>query len=358
MPNHQQKFNLVIVFAVIIMTVSAIVVGRTWAQNSVKTIAASPAQCHLFPGGIQDTETKAIAVVGLAPVELECRSTPNSVPAQSPGMKSWIATRKMKVQGTSYLLLTDLANLHSEIDREDCFRCQPVKKDRLIESVQRISSPPQKPEEKSKQEFFADAGLRKSEIAIKGSIITSDLCPSQKPLDRSFYTDLEKLETPVPIAISVAGTWLNAHEDDFLWLKSQVASGRLDVTWVNHSYRHPFDPDAEDEDTFLRTPGVQMDREILRTETLLISRGVTPSVYFRFPGLISDSKLLQGLISFNLINLGTNAWLAKGQNPQNGSVVLVHANGNEPEGIDRFRKLVVSKKLPLPLLPLSSAVSP
>jgi len=34
-----------------------------------------------------------------------------------------------------------------------------------------------------------------------------------------------------------------------------------------------------------------------------------------------------------LIPIGSAAWLAKGETPRAGSLILVHANGNEPEGI-------------------------
>jgi hypothetical protein len=38
--------------------------------------------------------------------------------------------------------------------------------------------------------------------------------------------------------------------------------------------------------------------------------------------------------------LVTDAWLAKGQEPGNGSIVLIHANGNEPVGIKDFIELL------------------
>ena len=39
---------------------------------------------------------------------------------------------------------------------------------------------------------------------------------------------------------------------------------------------------------------------------------------------------------FFLIPLGANAWIAKSQKPQNGSIILVHGNKNEPQGIKMF----------------------
>jgi hypothetical protein len=37
--------------------------------------------------------------------------------------------------------------------------------------------------------------------------------------------------------------------------------------------------------------------------------------------------------------VGSDAWLGKNQWPSEGSIVLVHANGNEPYGIARFMRL-------------------
>ena len=76
--------------------------------------------------------------------------------------------------------------------------------------------------------------------------------------------------------------------------------------------------------------------EVLSPERLLLERDITPSPFFRFPGLVSDRRLIESLRDLYLIPVGSNAWLAKGESPQAGSVILVHANGNEPEGIRRL----------------------
>jgi hypothetical protein len=41
-----------------------------------------------------------------------------------------------------------------------------------------------------------------------------------------------------------------------------------------------------------------------------------------------------------LIPVGSDAWLGLNQWPKEGSIVLVHANGNEPIGIHRFLELM------------------
>ena len=75
----------------------------------------------------------------------------------------------------------------------------------------------------------------------------------------------------------------------------------------------------------------------------MLKNGLLPSAFFRFPGLVSDQQLVYKITDLGLIPIGTDAWLAKGQQPQAGSIVLIHGNGNEPVGVDDFIKLLRSK---------------
>ena len=45
---------------------------------------------------------------------------------------------------------------------------------------------------------------------------------------------------------------------------------------------------------------------------------------------------MQAVRRFHLVTLGADAWLAIGQKPGPGSIVLVHPNGNEPAGLKAF----------------------
>ncbi len=92
---------------------------------------------------------------------------------------------------------------------------------------------------------------------------------------------------------------------------------------------------------------INLDTEILLTEQYLLEHDQTPSVFFRFPGLISNSMLLDQIKKYGLIPLGADAWLAKDEEVHPGSIVLVHGNGNEHSGI----------KLVMPLVPKLNWVS-
>jgi peptidoglycan/xylan/chitin deacetylase (PgdA/CDA1 family) len=174
--------------------------------------------------------------------------------------------------------------------------------------------------------------------------LTADLCPSKHSLDRVFFTEvikrLGKEESPVPLAIAITGIWMEEHPDDFSWLLDLVKSGSISVTWINHSYHHRTGRDTDLSRDFLLSEGTDIDHEILMTEKKLIENGALPSVFFRFPGLVSNDSLVKKVVSFGLIPIGSDAWLAKNQWPTDGSIVLVHANGNEPVGIQRFFKLL------------------
>jgi hypothetical protein len=50
------------------------------------------------------------------------------------------------------------------------------------------------------------------------------------------------------------------------------------------------------------------------------------------------------VLAYGLIPVGSDAWLAKKQKPESGSIVLIHGNGNEPLGITKFLALVEQER--------------
>jgi hypothetical protein len=189
-----------------------------------------------------------------------------------------------------------------------------------------------------------DAGLVHGYPLQKGIDLTADLCPSNRPLARDFFTGLIEQflprEKPVPIAIAVTGNWMYEHQDDLQWLIGLEKKGDLDITWINHSYNHRSYDSVPVKQNFLLNKATNLDLEVLKTERKMIEYGITPSVFFRFPGLVSDSLVFAKITAYGLIPVGSDAWLAKNQKPHDGSIVLVHANGNEPYGIKRFLRLI------------------
>lgn len=193
-----------------------------------------------------------------------------------------------------------------------------------------------------------DAGIIHGFQKEKGITLTIDLCPSHKALDRTIFTSLisefQKTERPVPMAISITGRWMLTHLNDLNWLKELEKSKDIEVTWINHSYNHHVSAKAPLKTNFLLEPGTDLNFEILGTELAMLQHGMLPSVFFRFPGLVSDTEVVKRVLACGIIPVGSDAWLAKGQSANSGSIVLIHGNGNEPLGVADFIKLLKNKQ--------------
>ena len=324
------------------------------------------AKCLLFPDGIQELAPKTLRVLGLRPVLMHCE--PNGT-ARAPASlaaalqtvlavpSERIAIRRMSARNTSYLLLVDTDSMRTELAQESCFKCVPIafgslEHTRYGSAVSRLS----KDYKRSKlKHALLNAGLKAAENDAHGAIVTADLCPTVKPMNRSFFEEVEGLQKKAPVALSVSGVWMDRHRNDLEWLKRRVRDGKLDVTWVNHSHHHAFRNDHTTEQNYMLLPKMNIEDEIVENERIMIENGLTPSVFFRFPALVSDPRLMEAVKNHMLIPLAANAWLAQGQQPHDHSIILVHANGNEKGGLARFKKLADEKQLPLPIIPLLDA---
>lgn len=207
-----------------------------------------------------------------------------------------------------------------------------------------------------------DSGLRHGS---SGLFLTVDLCPSSKKLDMELFKAAMEQPSlkgkPLPIAIAISGMWMERHEDELAWILGMEKKGNLSITWVNHTFSHPYDKERPLEENFLLKPGVDFEKEVLKDEQALIRRGLLPSPFFRFPGLVADKGLLEKLKNLFLIPVGADAWLAKGAMPEKGSIILVHGNGNEPEGVKKLIEFYEAEKKNFELgelrfLPLKDAV--
>jgi len=162
--------------------------------------------------------------------------------------------------------------------------------------------------------------------------LTMDMCPSRKHgYESEFIDKLTRLNGTTPIAIAITSAWIDHHPEAFEALASHP---RLNITWVNHTHTHFYDKTLPNHKNFMLYVNTDVTREILELEKTLIEKGITPSVFFRFPGLIADERLMRALRDvYFLIPLGADAWIAKNEAVKEGSIVLIHGNKNEPEGI-------------------------
>lgn len=259
----------------------------------------------------------------------------------------WLALRRFENDGKTYLLLVDPDELETKVDEASLYALNPmtIAKARLYYYKSSYETALRKAEQDSKS--IQNAGIQSGMPKETGITLTADLCPSRRPLDRRIFTSIfeefKKVEQPVPIALSITGIWMRDHQKDLQWLKQLNIKGEIAITWINHSYNHRLNMKLPLKENFLLEPGTDINFEVLGTEQAMLNNGLLPSVFFRFPGLVSDQQLIYKITAFGLIPIGSDAWLAKGQQAQPGSIVLIHGNGNEPTGVNDFLALLRSK---------------
>lgn len=176
--------------------------------------------------------------------------------------------------------------------------------------------------------------------------LTVDMCPSRKAWDADLFDWVVSLSgrlgKPVPIGIAMTGDWAKRYPNELAQLDTWGRTGKLSITWINHSSTHPVRcvDDKCRRALFLTASNVNFDEEVLGEERVVLARGIVPSVLFRFPGLTQDARTLGRLGQLSLLPIDANGWIAKGQPITPDAVVLVHGNGNERPGITGFLQQV------------------
>lgn len=261
----------------------------------------------------------------------------------------WVALRSFENHNRQTLLLVNPQTLETRVDEAAGYQLTPMTLPQLRALFK--DTPYQKALARAEKQSIAiqDAGIETGLPTETGISLTADLCPSHRPLDKRIFSDIftgfKKFGRPAPIALSVSGVWMRRHPQDLDWLKKMEAMHEIHITWINHSFNHRVSATAPLKQNFLLEPGTDINYEVLQTEQAMLRNGLLPSVFFRFPGLVSDQQLVYRITGFGLIPIGTDAWLAKGQQVHAGSIVLIHGNGNEPIGVADFIKLLAAKKV-------------
>lgn len=192
-------------------------------------------------------------------------------------------------------------------------------------------------------------GLERDVLTSK-VFLSFDLCPSHKAFEPELFDFLKTVrakgyDRAFPIGISLSGTWMTAHQTELKELQNLESSGAIKVTWINHTRHHPYVPLLSNAHNFLLEKGVDPRKEILDQEILMIEQNILPSIFMRFPGLITDEDQLKLVQALGLIPVGANAWIAKTRTFNVGDVILIHGNGNEPAGIRIFFDFIKGKWL-------------
>ena len=179
--------------------------------------------------------------------------------------------------------------------------------------------------------FKTQSGIYK--VPFDGYVITVDLCPSAKQMDKDFFNFIVA-QNISPIYICISGKWIEKHKEELAFIEKE--RGNCEIIWVNHSYSHSYSFFKKNEDNFMLDGKTDVNYEVIQNEIVMLESGILPSPFFRFPGLISNESLTNKILSYGLIPLGSNAWLALGETIEKGSIVLLHLNGNEPIGLELF----------------------
>ncbi len=262
--------------------------------------------------------------------------------------ENWLAIRRFDDSGKTWLLLAEPRTLITKVAEASLYALKPTTLAAAHQTFSNTAYTNALTAAEKQSATIQDAGIKQGMPKEAGINLTIDLCPSHRVLDRRIFTDVfqefSKVEPHPPVAISVSGLWMKNHEADLNWLKQQELDGHIFIIWINHTYNHRVDPKKPLKENFLLEPGTNINYEVLETEQAMLQNGLLPSVFFRFPGLVSDAKLLYKITGFGLIPIGSDAWLAKGERAMPGSIVLIHGNGNEPIGVQDFINLLKSEQ--------------
>lgn len=275
-----------------------------------------------------------------------------------------IAIRMYHINNNAYFLLVNPNTLNTQTlpvtnlkfrktasteNQAGYFTAHELQGTPYIKSLARYTSP---------SYILKNYGLVEAEYSVKGMFLTIDMCPSNKSFEENFFKSLvelaEQKHHPIPIAISISGLWMIKHPSEFQWLINQKIQNKLAITWINHSFSHIHYPDLPGEHNFMLARPGEFENEVLENEKLLLQNNQLPSVFFRFPGLFSNKNLVLKLRQLGLIPVGTNAWLAENEEASDGSIILVHGNSNEPQGIVAVMPLLYN--VSLSWLPLTEAL--
>lgn len=241
-----------------------------------------------------------------------------------------IIIRSFENNANPYYLILNPFSMETTIKRADSLKIKKIS-DQWINDTEYYAL--LQKQQKSKYKY--NNGLRSS--SVKGVYLSIDLCPTSKKLNKDFFEQIinsRNKRYPVQVNVCVSGRWIERHLDDFEWLKN-LDSKVIKICWVNHSFDHPYHSGIEPFRNFFHLKTVDFEQDLIKMEKLLITNGITPTVYYRFPGLISGKNEMKILSKYSLISVGADAWLAKDEYVRPGSIILTHGNGNELSGVKK-----------------------
>ena len=257
------------------------------------------------------------------------------------GGRKYQAIREFNLNGKEALLIVDRNSLNTYIvNKKDTLNLQCFKTADKYTSLLAL------------QKILPNRLQNSGYNAIKdGIVITTDLCPSSKKgFEKELYQSLiEHFKNPVPVTLFITKRWIQKHKSEFEQLKRWQIEKKLNITWGNHTAYHIYHPKFPLEHNFVLSKEENLTKDVLDLEITLLENGVIPSIFFRFPGLVSDKKSVEKITELGLIVIGSNSWIAKNQQIKNGSIILLHGNKNEHIGVEKFLKILKEQNITQPI---------
>lgn len=177
----------------------------------------------------------------------------------------------------------------------------------------------------------------------KSACLTIDLCWSLRAVERDLFSLIsEQAKTKkISATLFTSGRWIDQHPLDMQRLIKLGREPNVEIIWGLHSWAHPKQGGFMNEfpvDAFIA--------DNLKMEQQYLNWGIVPTIFYRFPGLIHDETRLKATLGLDLLPIDCTSWLAMIVNKEDGpfaqpvtdgSIILVHGNGNEPAGIPPLR---------------------
>ena len=204
-----------------------------------------------------------------------------------------LAIRTMTVGGETSALLADPRALTTRLERAACWTCRGRERGRTrpTRMGRAIAASAEAPGV-AHRGFLENAGLTRG--VRPGVFVTGDLCPSKRPLDRSFFTELAAAGPRAPVALSISGLWLARHCPDFRWLTGlgairaiSISSGSITPSPILTA------ASLRDAANYLLSARVDPTREILRHRAAADRQRRDAVAVLPLPGLVSSDPLME-----------------------------------------------------------------
>ncbi len=260
---------------------------------------------------------------------------------------TYVGLRSMFIEGVLYRASVDPSSLRTFIISDADSQFMPMGIDNICREIPHTSYAKLLILYKSLIDNNTNfSGLTRIAPSFGKSFLSADMCPSKSEFDLDFFKVAAGAEHGFPIILFVSGEWINFHKESFDYLKELGDDGIINILWGNHTYKHLYKKDVPVNANFLKLPDIDPISDITDNEILFLYKGLGFPVFFRFPGLIADKKLATAVYELGLIPLASDSWLAKGEGYRDGSILLIHANGNEKAGIKKAIELIKSGYIP------------